>query len=36
VIARFDNASDSERAVFVACHLLAPGEDRVIEMLDSG
>jgi quercetin dioxygenase-like cupin family protein len=33
-IPHFDNASRSEPAVFVACYLLPPGEDRVIEMLD--
>jgi quercetin dioxygenase-like cupin family protein len=31
-IARFDNASDSEAAVFLACYLLPPGEERLIEM----
>ncbi|PZS26646.1 MAG: hypothetical protein DLM59_17865 [Pseudonocardiales bacterium] len=34
VIAPVDNASDSGSASFVACYLLPPGEDRVIEMLD--
>ena len=29
-IARFDNASDTERAVFVAFYLQPPGEDRLI------
>jgi quercetin dioxygenase-like cupin family protein len=33
-VPHFDNASDDEAAVFVACYLLPPGEDRVIEMLD--
>jgi quercetin dioxygenase-like cupin family protein len=33
-IARFDNASDSEAAVFMACYLLPPGEERLIEMAD--
>lgn len=33
-IPHFDNASDDEAAVFVACYLLAPGQDRVLEMLD--
>jgi quercetin dioxygenase-like cupin family protein len=32
-IARFDNASDTEPAAFVACYLLPAGEDRLIEML---
>jgi quercetin dioxygenase-like cupin family protein len=32
-IPHFDNASDDEPVVFVACYLLAPGEDRLIEML---
>lgn len=32
-IPHFDNASDTEAAVFVACYLLTPGEDRLIEML---
>jgi quercetin dioxygenase-like cupin family protein len=35
-IEHFDNASDSEPAVFLACYLLPPGEDRMIEMVDSG
>jgi quercetin dioxygenase-like cupin family protein len=29
-IAHFDNASDTEPAVFVAFYLLSPGEDRLI------
>jgi quercetin dioxygenase-like cupin family protein len=33
-IPHFDNASDDDAAVFVACYLLSPGEDRVIELLD--
>jgi quercetin dioxygenase-like cupin family protein len=33
-IARFDNASATEPVVFVACYLLPPGQDRLIEMLD--
>ena len=33
-IAHFDNASDREPATFVACYLLPPGEERLIEMLD--
>ena len=33
-VPHFDNASDDEAAVFIACYLLPPGEDRVIEMLD--
>jgi quercetin dioxygenase-like cupin family protein len=32
-IIRFDNASDTEPAAFVACYLLPAGEDRLIEML---
>ncbi len=32
-IPHFDNASDAEPAVFLACYLLAPGEDQLIEML---
>jgi quercetin dioxygenase-like cupin family protein len=32
-IPHFDNASDTEAAVFIACYLLPPGEDRMIEML---
>jgi hypothetical protein len=32
-ISHFDNASDDEPVVFVACYLLAPGADRLIEML---
>ena len=32
-IAHFDNASKHEPATFVAFYLLAPGEDRLIEML---
>jgi quercetin dioxygenase-like cupin family protein len=33
-IPHFDNASEDGAAVFMACYLLPPGEDRVIEMLD--
>jgi len=33
-IAHFDNASETEPATFVAFYLLAPGEDRLIEMLE--
>jgi quercetin dioxygenase-like cupin family protein len=33
-IAHFDNLSDTETATFIACYLLPPGEDRLIEMLD--
>jgi quercetin dioxygenase-like cupin family protein len=29
-IAHFDNASDTERAIFIAFYLLPPGEDRLI------
>jgi quercetin dioxygenase-like cupin family protein len=32
-IAHFDNASEGEPAVFMACYLLPPGETRSIEML---
>ena len=32
-IPHFDNASDTEPTVFVACYLLPPGEERLIEML---
>lgn len=32
-IAHFDNASDRRSATFVACYLLPPGEQRLIEML---
>src|SRR5262249_29444760 len=32
-IPHFDNASTVEPAVFLACYLLPPGEDRLIEML---
>jgi quercetin dioxygenase-like cupin family protein len=32
-IPHFDNASETDAAVFVACYLLPPGEDRLIEML---
>jgi quercetin dioxygenase-like cupin family protein len=35
-IAHFDNASNSEPAIFLACYLLPPGEERIIEMADSG
>ena len=31
--AHFDNASEAEPAAFLACYLLPPGEDRLIEML---
>lgn len=34
-IPHFDNASDSQPAVFLACYLLPPGEERPIEMLES-
>lgn len=33
-IPHFDNASKTEPATFLACYLLAPGADRLIEMLD--
>jgi quercetin dioxygenase-like cupin family protein len=33
-IPHFDNLSTTEAAVFVACYLLGPGEDRLIEMLE--
>jgi hypothetical protein len=29
----FDNASDDDPVVFIACYLVAAGEDRLIEML---
>jgi quercetin dioxygenase-like cupin family protein len=32
---RFDNASDSAPATFIAFYLLRPGEDRLIEMLQA-
>jgi len=32
-VPHFDNASAAEPALFVACYLLPPGEERVIEML---
>jgi quercetin dioxygenase-like cupin family protein len=32
-IAHFDNASSEQSATFVACYLLPPGEQRLIEML---
>lgn len=32
-IPHFDNSSESDAAVFIACYLLPPGEDRLIEML---
>jgi quercetin dioxygenase-like cupin family protein len=32
-IAHFDNASGEQPATFLACYLLAPGEQRLIEML---
>ena len=34
-IAHFDNASERDPATFIAFYLLAPGEDRLIEMLTS-
>ncbi len=34
-VLHFDNASDSEPAVFLACYLLPPGETRLIEMMPS-
>jgi quercetin dioxygenase-like cupin family protein len=34
LIAPVDNTSADEPATFLACYLLPPGEDRVIEMLD--
>ena len=33
-IPHFDNASPTEPATFLACYLLPPAEDRLIEMLD--
>lgn len=33
-IAHFDNASGDHEVVFLACYALAPGEDRLIEVLD--
>ncbi len=33
-ILRFDNASNAAAATFIAFYLLAPGETRLIEMLD--
>jgi quercetin dioxygenase-like cupin family protein len=33
-ISHFDNSSETDAAVFIACYLLPPGEDRFIEMLD--
>ena len=33
-IPQVDNSSQTEAAVFIACYLLPPGEDRLIEMLD--
>lgn len=33
-IPHFDTASATEPAAFLACYLLAPGEDRLIEMLE--
>jgi quercetin dioxygenase-like cupin family protein len=33
-IPHFDNSSETEAAVFIACYLLAPGEHRLIEMLE--
>jgi quercetin dioxygenase-like cupin family protein len=32
-IPHFDNSSETEAAVFIACYLLPPGEDRLIQML---
>jgi quercetin dioxygenase-like cupin family protein len=32
-IAHFDNASSEQPATFIACYLLPPGEQRLIEML---
>jgi quercetin dioxygenase-like cupin family protein len=32
-VPHFDNASSTEPAVFLACYLLPPGEERLIEML---
>ena len=32
-IPHFDNSSDTEPAAFIACYLLAPGQDQLIEML---
>jgi quercetin dioxygenase-like cupin family protein len=32
-ISHFDNSSETEAAVFIACYLLPPGEERLIEML---
>jgi quercetin dioxygenase-like cupin family protein len=32
-IPHFDNSSETDAAVFIACYLLPPGEDRLIEML---
>lgn len=31
---RFDNASETAPAKFIACYLLGPGEERLIEMLE--
>jgi quercetin dioxygenase-like cupin family protein len=33
-VARFDNASETAPAKFIAFYLLGPGEDRLIEMID--
>lgn len=33
-MAHFDNASETEPATFVACYLLPPGEERLIESLE--
>lgn len=35
-IPHFDNASDTEPAIFLACYLLGPDQDQVIEMLAGG
>jgi quercetin dioxygenase-like cupin family protein len=32
-MAHFDNVSDTESAAFLACYLLSPGVDEIIEML---
>lgn len=33
-VQHFDNASDTEPATFLACYLLSPDEDQLIEMLN--
>jgi quercetin dioxygenase-like cupin family protein len=33
-IAHFDNASEDQPTSFLACYLLSPGEDQLIEVLD--